>query len=369
MMIRTIQDLVALTEREVAMDPVLADEILLRSPGCSPTEITELRAALPGLPESYLSVAERVSLPNVSIGYLNLAPGRRQDGSLLKRLTHANSSAWPLWGFVAKNGLYHVADYEGDMICVVREGRPNAGEVLRMDLSCPPTPELHRTAQSFEQLLLGFGSLREQHVEERFGPEAIDEVLTSLQEEFGLDEEQLEDWTWFAEVALGEDESYDQHVGDEAPALESNIQQTSNLQLDDSDCDTDIVSTFDHPVPEGFDAFAAIPSWPDWQIDTYKSQINGSIQSAFYSRFEGRVYQLRQWPAPNHDPSYLGYAGRTARIMLSVIRGTPKPWNLDWVLDEVTTYPLSGFEPWEEAREAIAGYRRRLPDLLAELPK
>jgi hypothetical protein len=78
---------------------------------------------------------------------------------------------------------------------------------------------------------------------------------------------------------------------------------------------------------------------------------------------------LRQWPAPNHDPSYAGYANRAAHIALSVITGTPKPWNLDWVLIELAKYPLVGFEPWEEARKEIATYRRRLPQLLAELPE
>jgi hypothetical protein len=61
------------------------------------------------------------------------------------------------------------------------------------------------------------------------------------------------------------------------------------MRNDCADLDEDIVSAYERPVPTGFDAFAAIPTWPDWQIDTYASQVDGSLQSAFYSRFEGRV--------------------------------------------------------------------------------
>jgi hypothetical protein len=264
---------------------------------------------------------------------------------------------------------YHVADYEGDMICVVRDGLPNAGELIRMDLICPPTPELHRTAQSFEQLLFGFGSLREQHVEERFGPEAIDEVLSPIRAELGLDEEQMEDWTWFAVVALGEDEPDDQDVDDVPPAPNSHIHHISTAPLDDSDFDADVVSEHQRPVPEGFDTFAAIPTWPNWERDTFVNRFDGSVRRAFYSRLDGRVYQMAQWPQPNLDLSYVGYEGKSAHVRLCVIRGTPKPWNPDWVLDDVAKYPLVGFEPWEEAHKEIAALRRKLPELLAELPE
>jgi hypothetical protein len=366
----TIEQLIALTEREVALDPSFGDEILLRTPGCTPDELDKLGEALPGLPESYLSVAARVALPNVSIGYLNLAPGRRQDGSLLKRLTHANSSAWPLWEFVDQQNLYHVADYEGDMICVVREGSPNVGEVLRVDLSCPPTPNLHRTAQSFEQLLLGFGNLHEQHIAERFGPEVIDEVLTSMQAELGLDEEQMEDWTWVAEVALGEDESYDQHVDVAPPALGSHIQQTSNVQLDYSDYDADIVSEHMRPAPEGYDAYTAIPSWPGWQVDVFVDRLHGGIPvRGFWTIFEERIYKLVQ-QSEFVPLSGSGYAERyRPQICLLVVKGRPKPGYRDWTLLDVASYDLPGVEIGVEATEEIAALRRGLPELLAELPK
>jgi hypothetical protein len=380
--IRALDDLIALSNLEADKTASegfvnIAEEVRLRKPGCTPDEMNRIRTALLGIPESYLSVAAYVALPKVSIGNLTLAPGRPQDESLFDRLTHANSPAWPLWDFVNHHCLYHVADYEGDMICVVRDGKLNAGEILRIDLSCPPTPELHRTAWSFEQLMLGFGRLREQFLEERFGPDAIDEVLASLVSDFELDAEQTEDWAWFAEVALSDDEVALDDTA-EVPAARSldaegtilgttgpgALGQTSP-RFANTERDADIVSEYQRPRPEGYDRFAAIPTWPDWQVDNFV-QLNGSVNRFYWSRYEGHAYQLAQWPGPNGDRSDEIYAIMAPHIRLLVVKGTPKPWNPDWDLREVARYPLQGIEPWVEAQEEIAKCRRRLPELLAE---
>jgi hypothetical protein len=377
--IRTIEEVVALSAREAEAEPLLAEEMLLRTPGTSNAELAQIRTALPGLPESYLTVAAQVLLPNAAIGYVQLAPGEPDGGGLVERLVHANSPASPLWAFLDQRQLYHIADYEGDMICVVRDGQPKAGEIARIDLSCPPTPELHRTAWTFEQFLIGFGRLREQFVEERFGPDAIDAVLASLVDDFHFDEEQFEDWTWFAEVALGEDEdtpgdpwnqssawSQSPEATKSGPAGPSTPQKTAERPAS-KDLNADVVSEYQRPVPEGFDAFAAIPTWPDWQVDNFV-QGDGSLTRSYWSRFEGQVYKLTQRPRPYLDESHELYAVMAPQIVLVVVKGTPKPRSRDWDLRKVATYPLPGLEPWVEAQVEIAAYRRRLPELLAELP-
>jgi hypothetical protein len=209
--IQTIADLIEMTEREADSTekqgfPTIAEQTRLRSPGCSIEEIARLREALPGLTESYLNVAAQVYLPNVSIGYLSLAPGGLRDGNLFNRLTKFNSPASPQWDYVDDHNLYEVAHYPGSLVCVAREGTVRPGEVVRVDYEWGGVDDLvlHRTTWSFEQLLLGFGRIREQRLAKRRGPEVIDEVLRSLRKDFGFDDEQMEDWTWFASEALGE---------------------------------------------------------------------------------------------------------------------------------------------------------------------
>jgi hypothetical protein len=209
--IQSIADLMAMSEIDaVAAEkrgfPGIAEQTRLRSPGCSAEEIARLRGVYPMLPEQYLSVAAQVYLPNVSIGYLSLAPGGLRDGNLFNRLTKFNSPASPQWDYVDDHNLYEVAHYPGSLVCVAREGTVRPGEVVRVDYEWGGVDDLvlHRTTWSFEQLLLGFGRIREQRLAKRRGLEVIDEVLTSLRTDFDFDDEQMEDWTWFASEALGE---------------------------------------------------------------------------------------------------------------------------------------------------------------------
>jgi hypothetical protein len=205
-MIQTLADLIALTEAEALTSSFNADEILLRTPGCSELEMAQLREALPGLPESYIAVATQVALPNISIGYLRLVPGGLYAGSLFDRLIDANSGAWPLWEFVYQHDLYHVADTDGSLYCVARESSPHPGEVVRIDYEWGGVdePQLHRVSWSFEQLMLGYGRIGEQAQAGRRGPLAVDVVLDSMRADYGLDEEQIEDWWLTAEEYLGE---------------------------------------------------------------------------------------------------------------------------------------------------------------------
>jgi hypothetical protein len=206
--IQTIEELVALTDADAATEtlPLIADELRLRVPGSSLDMLERIRAALPGMPVSYLEVAAKIDLSFVSINGLVVAPGKRNEDNLLTRLTNANSPASPQWDYVEDHCLYEVAHYPGSLVCVRRENTERPGEVVRVDYEWGGVDNLvlRRTSWSFEQMLLGFGRIKEQFFAERRGPEVIDEVLGSLRTDFGFDEEQMEDWARFASEALGE---------------------------------------------------------------------------------------------------------------------------------------------------------------------
>jgi len=209
-MIQTIEDLIALSEKQAEEwnrrgYPDLADEARLRAPGCTEDEIRTLRHRFPGLPESYLHVATQLTLSATPLGYLVIVPGAFNDDDLLTRLIEANSLASPQWDFVDAHKLYEVAQYPGSLVCVAREGAVHPGEVVRVDYEWGGLDNLqvHRTAWSFEQLLIGFGRIREQFLAKNFGPEIVNDVLTSLRTDFAFDEEQMEDWTRFVNEALG----------------------------------------------------------------------------------------------------------------------------------------------------------------------
>lgn len=209
-MIQTLNDLIALAVMEATAAeqrgfPGIAARTRLEIPGSSEEEINMLRQRLQGIPESYLDVAKQITLAARSIGYLDLSPGPFNEDDLLARLVDANSDEWILWELVDQHRLYHVAGYPGCIVCVARQETPVPGEVVFVDYDWGDEPMLRRTAWSFEQLLLGFGRIREQRLAQRKGQESIDEVLSSLRTDFGFDDEQMEDWAWFVGVALGQE--------------------------------------------------------------------------------------------------------------------------------------------------------------------
>jgi hypothetical protein len=205
-LIRTLRDLAALTERDASRIPLLADGTLLRSPGLTGQDSERLRAALPGLPEDYLAIAARFDLAPVAIAYFNLAPGA-QGGltDLVTRLVLANDPTRNRYCELMRPARsLEVAGYGGDPLCMAAVDAPRPGEVVRVDTFDLRAPTLHRTANSFEQLMVGAGRIRERWIEGERGPAAVEAVVGSLASDYGLDEEQLEDWRWFAEVALGD---------------------------------------------------------------------------------------------------------------------------------------------------------------------
>jgi hypothetical protein len=270
-----------------------------------------------------------------------------------------------LWDFIDQHRLYHVADYEGDIICVIREGRANAGQVIRIDMSCPPTPEPHRVARSFEQLVIGFGRLREQFLDGCLGPAAIARVLIALQRDFELDEEQMEEWTWFAEVALGEDEPSSDPSPIAPPEPTANHMPIETAQNERGFLGEDVISELRRPIPSGFDTYGSIPSWPSWQLDEWV--YGGCLTRSYWTNFEGQAYKLYQRFSSIDPDARQITLQLIPQIELQIVRGRPKPGNPNWNLNELMRYSLQNVEKGVEAAAEIAVFRRRLPELLSNL--
>jgi hypothetical protein len=203
-MIKTLQDLHLYSRAQSADEPLIGDEILIPSPGLSADELTRVRAALPNLPEDYLHVITELDLESAQIDF-SLSPcshGKRR-GEMVRCLLERNSEENYFFPLLTENKLYEVGDYEGDPLCVSGRDATNPGEVVRLDHE---VQTLHRVANSFEQFVLGLGRLWEQCIEtSRRGEEVVNSFLTSIKQDFGLDDEQIEEWTWIVEMSLLEE--------------------------------------------------------------------------------------------------------------------------------------------------------------------
>jgi hypothetical protein len=135
-----------------------------------------------------------------------------------------------------------------------------------------------------------------------------------------------------------------------------------------ANADHDIVAIFPRPAPvPKFDYVAAVPEWPGWQLEEFTSI--GLLIQQFWTNFEGQVYMLKQWTEANPHPVNDDYDRYAPVAKLFALVGHPRPGNWNWTLRDVAGYELPEVQPGNEARKEIAAYRRRLPELLAELPE
>jgi hypothetical protein len=206
-MIKTLQDLHLFSKTQAADERLIGDEILIPSPGLSAEEVARVRAELPGLPDSYLSVVKELDLESDQIEF-QLSPcshGKRR-GDMVRCLLGRNSEENYFFPLLTENKLYEVGDYEGDPVCVSGRDAAHPGEVIRVDHE---VQTLHRMANNFEQLVIGLGRLWEHYGDSGpRGQEGVDVFLTSIKQDFGLDDEQLQEWTWVSEMML--DDSWDE---------------------------------------------------------------------------------------------------------------------------------------------------------------
>jgi hypothetical protein len=140
------------------------------------------------------------------------------------------------------------------------------------------------------------------------------------------------------------------------------------MKNDSFDAEADVVSIVPRPAPTPeYDYVAAVPEWPGWQIEETRY---GELPSAqYWTTYGGQIYMLRQGQKGNPTPTSNVYNCFTPTVWVFALRGHPRPGNRNWTLRDVAHYALPNVNPGEEAREEVAAFRRRLPELLADLPE
>jgi len=207
-MISSLDDLARYTQERARQAPLIADRIVLRSPGLAQSEFACLADALPGLSEDYLDCLARIDLQGISIGYFSFPPPRTPGGpGLVEWLRDANSDAEidsnPVSHFLAANELYEVASFESDPICMVRTtARERSGQVVWVDIETGPEIMAHPVALSFERFLIAAGRLSQAgHDPTIVGPAATEQFIARL-DDLGFDERQRESWRLLADMSL-----------------------------------------------------------------------------------------------------------------------------------------------------------------------
>ncbi len=194
-MISTLDELQRYTEERAERSPAIASRVLLRSPGLGAEDAARLARDLPGLPQSYLDVAQRFALASVELGMAGLRPRDLGGDGLADRLVVANGPDNPVVGFLRDNDLYEVASWETDPIAVVREGaerRP--GEVVWVDITSAPSYSVSPLAADFATFMLLAGRIYQAgHI-----GAGVDEVLDGLP----VDEQQAESWHALGSMVL-----------------------------------------------------------------------------------------------------------------------------------------------------------------------
>jgi hypothetical protein len=207
MMIKTLEDVQIYWEQDaIGSEPhPLADAVRIPAPGLPADEITRLRSALPGLPDDYLDVIAKLDLETAEIQFCPMTTcsyGKRR-GEMVQCLLKRNSDEnWAL-ELLTEHLWYEVASWNGDPICVASRDSAHPGEVFRIDHE---TQSIYRIANSFDQVVIGFTRLDDQdRTSGPRGEEGAELFLTSVKEDFDLDDEQMEEWTSIAEILLYED--------------------------------------------------------------------------------------------------------------------------------------------------------------------
>ena len=184
----------------------LRDEIVLKSPGLSQSDCTRLIDVLPNLPESYLKCVQMVSVRGVSIGYFRLWPRAAKADDLVESLVKVNSPGKnPLWGFEQEKGLYEVAAWEAEPVCVAIKNSPyEEGSVLKISIS-QQTPKEFLLANTFETLLLvaaNLDAIRDKHSKSEDSASANAEFELCLHH-FALPAVAVAAWKGISAIVLG----------------------------------------------------------------------------------------------------------------------------------------------------------------------
>jgi hypothetical protein len=204
--ILTLDDLREYSRQSSVAEPLLAERLLIEAPGCSPEECERLRKVFPDLPRSYIETVAAVRLRGVDLGYFRLWPGRLGAADIVECLAAENAEKTnPYAGLCAREGLYEVAAWEADPICVASSrSSHDPGRVFRMDTTDPHNVEVRPLAKDFETFLLLAGNLdevRSQCAQSGERAPAFREFERRLMV-FRVAEEEAKTWRSIAEAVL-----------------------------------------------------------------------------------------------------------------------------------------------------------------------
>lgn len=161
-MIRTLDDLIALSEACAEDTPFDRDRLLIRRGGCTEEEIARLREELPDIPDSYLNIVRKVNLHEIVVGFFALSPEAFRATNLTDSLIAANNPEdYPMMNWLRRDRAYHVASWEADPIGVAYERtRFSPGQIIVYNCGNPDEPA-QLLADTFLQFLLLVGNLYE----------------------------------------------------------------------------------------------------------------------------------------------------------------------------------------------------------------
>lgn len=205
-MISSLKELIDYTEQAAAAYPRLADEIRIRWRAEPRRFASELGQQLPGMPRSYLAVLDALDFDGVTIGYFQLAPSCSPSKSLLQRLVDSNDPRVnPLAVEFRRLGVYQVAAWESDPICVARTTATDAAGSVTMMKTVVSAPSAEPLAVDFEELLLiaaNLDEIRQKCVSGVDSTSSVRQFREYLERHSHCDLRMRETWFGIAEAVL-----------------------------------------------------------------------------------------------------------------------------------------------------------------------
>ena len=199
-MIETLSDVVELSQREATAFPAIAGRIRLQAPGLSDSELDALSRHIPGMSPTYIEVIRSIQVDGKAIGYFQLYPSAPISLSLVDKLAEANSVSNPLAASHQKLGLFDVAAYDADPICVAGAcSRFPAGMIVKYS-TAGSTEGYHQLARSFAEFVVLAANIQDLVLEKdmdnpvaKFGDRLV---------KLGVPASFHEAWIQMAEIAL-----------------------------------------------------------------------------------------------------------------------------------------------------------------------
>lgn len=159
-MIKSLNDLVAYTNRLANRIPQIADEVAVKPQGLSKDALDTLARSL-ALPSMYIRCIQEVGVFGVSLGYFALWPTFNRSGDMVESLLSANSGSTAGEVAAREAHLLVVGRQEANPVCVgsALSNRPDV--VVLLDVMSSPIVESANISENFEVFLLLAGNLHE----------------------------------------------------------------------------------------------------------------------------------------------------------------------------------------------------------------